>query len=113
MDAELHEHLLSQARNGDRAAMGQLLEAFRPYLTLHAQRRFDPRLQSRVDPTDLVQHFFESVAVHAGLTLHAKVEGRNDHHKAEALFKALGRALRTAVSLDPRREGIPSTKGTL
>ncbi|MEM7114791.1 MAG: imidazoleglycerol-phosphate dehydratase HisB [Chloroflexota bacterium] len=64
-------------------------------------------------PTDLVQHFFESVAVHAGLTLHAKVEGRNDHHKAEALFKALGRALRTAVSLDPRRDGVPSTKGTL
>lgn len=64
-------------------------------------------------PTDLVQHFFESVAVHAGLTLHAKVEGRNDHHKAEALFKALGRALRTAVSLDPRRDGVPSTKGSL
>jgi imidazoleglycerol-phosphate dehydratase len=64
-------------------------------------------------PTDLVQHFFESVAVHGCLTLHARVEGRNDHHKAEALFKALGRALRMAVALDPRRSGIPSTKGTL
>ena len=64
-------------------------------------------------PTDLVQHFFESVAVHARLTLHAKVEGRNDHHKAEALFKALARALRTAVALDPRRTDVASTKGTV
>lgn len=65
-------------------------------------------------PTDLVQHFFESVAVHARLTLHARVEyGRNDHHKAEALFKALARALRQAVALDPTRTGVLSTKGTL
>jgi len=64
-------------------------------------------------PTDLVQHFFESLAVHGHLTLHARVEGRNDHHKAEALFKALGRALRMALARDPRRSDIPSTKGTL
>jgi imidazoleglycerol-phosphate dehydratase len=64
-------------------------------------------------PTDLVQHFFESLAVHARLTLHARVEGRNDHHKAEALFKALGRALRMSLSIDPRRSDIPSTKGIL
>ena len=64
-------------------------------------------------PTDLVEHFFESFAVHARLTLHARVDGRNDHHKAEALFKALARALRTAVALDPRRSGVASTKGTL
>ena len=64
-------------------------------------------------PTDLVQHFFESVAVHARLTLNANVEGRNDHHKAEALFKALTRALRTAVELDPRRTDVASTKGTV
>jgi imidazoleglycerol-phosphate dehydratase len=64
-------------------------------------------------PTDLVQHFFESVAVHGRITLHAKVDGRNDHHKAEALFKALARALRTAVALDPRRTDVASTKGTL
>ncbi len=65
-------------------------------------------------PTDLVQHFFESVAVHGRLTLHARVNGRNDHHKAEALFKALGRALRAAVAIDPRRsDAVPSTKGTL
>jgi imidazoleglycerol-phosphate dehydratase len=64
-------------------------------------------------PTDLVQHFFETLAVHARLTLHAQVTGRNDHHQAEALFKALGRALRQALEADPRRSGIPSTKGTL
>jgi imidazoleglycerol-phosphate dehydratase len=39
--------------------------------------------------------------------------GRDDHHKAEALFKALGRALSAAVTIDPRRGGVPSTKGTL
>lgn len=65
-------------------------------------------------PTDLVQHFFESLAVQARMNLHARVEyGRNDHHQAEALFKALGRALKTAVALDPRRGPVPSTKGTL
>jgi len=48
------------------------------------------------------------------MNLHAAVlYGRDDHHKAEALFKALGRALAVAVALDPRRGGVPSTKGTL
>jgi imidazoleglycerol-phosphate dehydratase len=64
-------------------------------------------------PTDLVEHFFESFAVHARLTLRARVDGRNDHHKAEALFKALARALQTAVAVDPRRPDVASTKGTL
>ncbi len=64
-------------------------------------------------PTDLVEHFFETFAVHSRITLHAKVDGRNDHHKAEALFKALSWALRTAVDLDPRRVDVASTKGTL
>lgn len=65
-------------------------------------------------PTDLVQHFFESVAVQARLTIHAEVvRGRNDHHKAEALFKALARALRMAVAMDERREGVASSKGRL
>ncbi len=64
-------------------------------------------------PTDLVQHFFESLAVQARLTLHAQVNGRNDHHQAEALFKALTRALRQALTIDPRRVGVASTKGTV
>ncbi len=64
--------------------------------------------------TDLIIHFLETLAVHARLSLHARVlYGRNDHHKAEALFKALGRALDAATRLDPRRESVPSTKGVL
>jgi len=48
------------------------------------------------------------------MNLHAALLcGSDDHHKAEALFKALGRALRAAVALDPRRGDVPSTKGTL
>jgi len=64
--------------------------------------------------TDLLFHLFESLAIHARMNLHAKVfYGRNDHHKAEALFKALARALDAATQLDPRRGDVPSTKGTL
>jgi imidazoleglycerol-phosphate dehydratase len=57
----------------------------------------------------------ESFAFNARLNLHARVEyGRDDHHQAEALFKALGRALDAATRVDERRAGvIPSTKGTL
>lgn len=66
-----------------------------------------------MDP-DLVRHFLETIATHGRLNLHAQVlYGRNDHHKAEALFKALGRALDAATQVDPRREGVPSTKGQL
>lgn len=65
-------------------------------------------------PTSLVGHFLESLAVHGRLNLHARVlYGRDDHHQAEALFKATGRALADALALDPRRGGVPSTKGTL
>ena len=66
-------------------------------------------------PTSLVPHFLESLAAAARANLHARVlYGRDDHHQAEALFKALGRALRIATELDPRRGGaVPSTKGVL
>lgn len=62
-------------------------------------------------PTELVPHFFRSLCETAGLNLHLKVEGDNDHHKVEACFKAVARALRQAL----RREGreLPSTKGVL
>ena len=82
----------------------------RPYTVFQSEWRTSTIGQF---PTDLVQHFFESLAIHAKLTLHARAEGRNDHHKAEALFKALGRALREAASRDPRRGDVASTKGTL
>ena len=66
-------------------------------------------------PASLFPHFLESLAVTARCTLHARIiYGRDDHHKAEALFKALARALEAAVQLDPRRAGkVPSTKGKL
>jgi imidazoleglycerol-phosphate dehydratase len=65
-------------------------------------------------PTSLVGHFFESVAIRGNFNLHAELfYGRDDHHQAEALFKALARALSEAVALDPRRSAVPSTKGTL
>ncbi len=83
----------------------------RPYAVVQAG--FDtPRLGAV--GTDLLVHFLETLAVHGRLALHAQVlYGRNDHHRAEALFKALGRALDAAVRVDPRREGVPSTKGVL
>ena len=66
-------------------------------------------------PADLVRHFLESLAQEARLNLHAKVlSGTNDHHKAEALFKALARALDAATRIDERIAGqIPSTKGVI
>jgi imidazoleglycerol-phosphate dehydratase len=65
--------------------------------------------------TTLFEHFFESFAVTARCNLHARaLYGRDDHHKAEALFKALGRALDAASTIDSRRQMVvPSTKGTL
>ncbi len=63
---------------------------------------------------DLVPVFLQAMADRAGVTLHATVHAAdNPHHAAEAIFKALGRALRQAVELDPRVAGVPSTKGIL
>jgi imidazoleglycerol-phosphate dehydratase len=63
-------------------------------------------------PTDLVRHFLESFAAEAKLNLHARIiYGVNDHHKVEALFKALGRALSKATRVNERTSGgLPSTK---
>ena len=64
--------------------------------------------------TQMIPHFFKSVALASRMTLHmALLYGENDHHKCEALFKAFGRALGEAVTLDPRRAGVASTKGVL
>jgi imidazoleglycerol-phosphate dehydratase len=65
--------------------------------------------------SQLLEHFVDSLARHAGININAKIlQGDNDHHRAEALFKALGRALDQATALDPRLgASIPSTKGSL
>lgn len=66
-------------------------------------------------PTSLIGHFWRSFAAEARLTLHCRLlAGEDDHHRAEAVFKAVGRALSQAAETDPRRAGeIPSTKGRL
>ncbi len=79
--------------------------AFRVELTQDRVGRFE---------TGLVYDFFQALAAEAKMTLHLDAwHGRSDHHVIEALFKAFGRALGQAVALDPRRTGVPSTKGVL
>ncbi len=63
--------------------------------------------------TQMVEHALEAFARAAGATLHVRGTGRNDHHLAEAAFKALARALRIASEADPRRIGLASTKGSV
>lgn len=65
-------------------------------------------------PVELVEEFFKSIANVAKMNLHINVPyGTNNHHIAEAIFKCFARALRIAVSIDPRQTGVPSTKGSL
>jgi len=64
-------------------------------------------------PTELVRHFFKSFADAAACNLHIKATGENEHHKVEAIFKAVGRAVKMAVRRDPTNRQIPSTKGVL
>jgi len=64
--------------------------------------------------TQMITHFFKSLAVSSKMTLHLSIlYGINDHHKCEGMFKSVGRALRAAVESDPRRKDVVSTKGTL
>jgi imidazoleglycerol-phosphate dehydratase len=66
-------------------------------------------------PTELIEHFLTSFAFEARMALHVReLAGKNDHHRAEAAFKALARALGDAVTVEPRRAGmVASTKGSL
>jgi imidazoleglycerol-phosphate dehydratase len=82
----------------------------RPFLVFKAN--FNPG-GGRFDP-QLVPEFWRAVAQHGGMTLHIEAPyGDNTHHIIEAIFKAAGRALDQATGLDPRRRGVPSTKGVL
>lgn len=112
---------------GDRAGIGRFGEAVvpmdealarcaldcsgRPYAVLDVTFRGE-----RIGElsTQLIEHALESFARTAGITLHLSASGRNDHHVAEAAFKALARSLRRAVEPDARRAGaVPSSKGSL
>jgi len=65
-------------------------------------------------PTEDINHFFESLAISLCANIHVFVQyGSNDHHKAEAAIKALALSLRQAIALDPRRKGVPSSKGVI
>jgi len=84
----------------------------RPYVVHTEPEPMAPLIGSY--DTTLTRHFFESLAIAAGICVHLTVlTGRNPHHIVEAQFKAFARALRAAATRDPRAPGIPSTKGTL
>ena len=111
---------------GDRAAIGRFGDASvpmdeslatavvdvggRPYAVIDLPFRGE---RAGGLPLQLVEHALESFARTSGTTLHLRGTGRNDHHLAEAAFKALARALRVACERDPRRAGVASTKGSL
>jgi imidazoleglycerol-phosphate dehydratase len=84
----------------------------RPYLAFHAE---PPTWQKLGDyDVALTPEFFRALATHGGLTLHVDLlRGQNAHHVVEAVFKATARALGEATRIDPRVQGVPSTKGTL
>jgi imidazoleglycerol-phosphate dehydratase len=84
----------------------------RPFLVWKA--RFTQEKLGELD-TELIEHWFHSVAQAAGITLHVQVlYGQNNHHICEAIFKGFARAMRQAVELDARKGGaVPSTKGQL
>ena len=83
----------------------------RPFLEYRAPERVDAIGHF---PFQLVEEFLRGFAVHAALNLHVEIlYGRDAHHMAEAVFKALAKAVDAACQIDPRVEGIPSTKGTL
>ena len=116
---------------GDRAGIGRYGDALVPLDEALAQAVVDvsgrPFLVHSGEPAgfefhrigghftgSMVRHVFEAITFNAGITVHVRVlEGRDPHHIAEAEFKAFARAMRKAVELDPRVDGIPSTKGAL
>ena len=89
----------------------------RPYSTIEIPwtGKYFGTKRDELIPVTLIEHFLHTFATHACITLHVKVlSGKDDHHKAESVFKALGRALDKASRFDSKRKGsIPSTKGLL
>ena len=94
----------------DRRVPERLLVGGRPYAVVDLP--FKGKRAGKL-PLQLIEHVLESFARAGGVTLNIRGRGRNDHHLAEAAFKALGRALGDACAVDARRSGPASTKGTL
>ncbi|MEJ5376782.1 MAG: imidazoleglycerol-phosphate dehydratase HisB [bacterium] len=83
----------------------------RPYLVCRLPRRMERAGDFSVG---LLEEFFRALSVHGGITLHIDfLRGKDPHHLMEATFKAFGRALAEAVALEPRSQGVPSTKGVV
>ncbi len=83
----------------------------RPYLNMDVTFTV-PRLGTL--DTEMIREFFYAVSVHAGMNLHfVQMAGSNNHHIAEAMFKAFGQAMDMAVTVDPRIQGVRSSKGSL
>jgi len=83
----------------------------RPFLVWTADI---PRVMLGNMEAEMLEEFFRAVAMESGLTLHVNLlAGQNTHHKAEAIFKGFARALAEAVAIDPRVQGVMSSKGTL
>ena len=84
----------------------------RPYLVYKAD--FPKKSKLKDFDSDLIEDFLHAFVSNCGITLHVNVPyGRNTHHIIEAAFKGIGRALRQAVTIDPRVKGLPTTKGKL
>lgn len=84
----------------------------RPFLVYNVV--FPKRSRIKGFDPDLIEDFLHAFVTNAGITLHVNVSyGRNTHHIIEAVFKGLGRALRQALSIDPRMKGLPTTKGKI
>ena len=84
----------------------------RPYLVYKVE--FPKRSKLKDFDPDLIEDFLQAFVSNSGITLHINVlYGRNTHHIIEAIFKGIGRALRQAVTIDPRIKGLPTTKGRL
>jgi len=83
----------------------------RPFLEFRAPKRISP---IGLFPFSLIEEFLRAFTNNAGINLHVEIlYGRDSHHMAESVFKGLARALDEATKIDPRVEGVPSTKGTL
>ena len=85
--------------------------SMRPCLVFNVKLR---RAKIGTFDLELVEEFFRALCNHGGITLHINLlYGRNSHHRVEAIFKGFGRALKSALSFDPRSPQVPSTKGIL